>query len=929
MDRYYKSSVMKGKMTIVALSFLTLPALADVPSVGTLGKADLNGSMNVKVEAEASTTILQQMDWLHRTKKVNFVYDSSLDVELNGKYMGPNIQRLSVKKALKALFEKTHILYTVNANYVILKRKQTQQQISTSHTNISHKVQQVQRRHTLSGYVRDENGESLINATIYDLTDGVGTTTNEYGFFSITLPEGEHQLRFSYVGYADEVEKIGLTKDTHYNMSLHIDGKLPEVVVNGDLNSPLLTTQTGKRSFSNKDIKTEFSLMSSPDVVKTLQRVSGVAEGQELASGLYVHGGNGDENLFLIDGTPLYDTNHALGLFSSFNADVVKNVDFYKSGFPARYGGRLSSVVDVRTADGDLNKFHGAYRIGLLDASLQFEGPIIKGKTSYNIGMRRSWMDLLSRPLTKAFSEKDDKLSIGYYFMDLNAKVTHRFSNRSKLDLSIYHGKDSWDVNQDLNDSKADGYQEGSSYNRELTKSQLDWGNFNVALNWNYLFSSKLFANFTAVYSHNRSKLYSLDDDRNIYPQTNSETVWEHLEHGYTSTIYDVGYRTAFDYRPNPRHHIRFGHDYTMHLFRPQTAMQLDYVGNGDVKMDTIRVNSRNRHVGHEWTAYAEDEIYVNKRWSLDMGFNMMLFHISDKNFFNIDPRFALKYQLSNEVSLKVSFTQMSQYVHKISNSYLSLPTDYWVPTTRNLKPMRSYQFAAGVYAQPNRHWILSIEGYYKLSRHLLQYSSWVGIEPPAENWDSQVMDGKGLFYGLEADATYRTNHLTLSGSYTLSWNKRKYEDFYPDWYYDKFDNRHKLNLSLRYAFNKKVSCFAVWNYHTGNHATVPTQLAALPGLPDGEGKYLGSWWGSASYVYAIPNNLTLPAYHRLDLGFDFRHVTKHGHERIWNLSIYNAYCHLNSMYVKVDFDEKTQQFRAKNKGFVPIIPSFSYTIKF
>lgn len=320
-------------------------------------------SLSAKVDA---TTLLQQMEWLHQAKKINFVYDASLKVDVP--YEGPDIQKMPVKKALKTLFQKTEFEYTVNANYVILKRRQ-KQQISTSHTNMNHKAQQVLRRHTLSGYVRDESGESLINATVYDLTYGIGTTTNEYGFFSLTLPEGEHQFRFSYVGYADKVEKIKLDKDRHDDMSLHADGKLPEVVVNGDLNSPLLTAQTGKRSFSAKDIKTEFSLMSSPDVVKTLQRVSGVAEGQELASGLYVHGGNGDENLFLIDGTPLYQINHAIGLFSSFNADVVKNIDFYKSGFPARYGGRLSSVVDVRTADGDMNHFHGPKRQG--DASLQ------------------------------------------------------------------------------------------------------------------------------------------------------------------------------------------------------------------------------------------------------------------------------------------------------------------------------------------------------------------------------------------------------------------------------------------------------------------------------------------------------------------------------------------------------------------------------
>ena len=874
----------------------------------------------------AQPSLHQQMEWLRQTKKINFVYDSSLKVDIP--YAGPDIRKMPVKKALKTLFEKTDIEYVISKNYVILKRSQ-KQQISTFHTNINHKVQQVRRRHTLSGYVRDKGGESLINATVYDLTHSIGTTTNEYGFFSITLPEGDHQIRFSYVGYADKVEKINLSKDIHYNMSLQADSKLPEIVVNGDLNSPLLTTQTGKRSFSSKDIKTEFSLMSSPDVVKTLQRVSGVAEGQELASGLYVHGGNGDENLFLIDGTPLYQINHALGLFSSFNTDVVKNIDFYKSGFPARYAGRLSSVIDVRTTDGDMNHFHGSYRIGLLDASMQFEGPISTGKTSYNIGLRRSWADLLTRPLSSWLSDKDDKLSFGYYFMDLNAKVTHQFNERSKVYLSIYHGNDSWNLKDVMDDSKGDGYQEGQSYYYEKAHSKLAWGNFNVALNWNYLFSPKLFANFTAVYTHNRSRLYVLDDERLIYPSTDKASNIYHLEHRYHSTIDDLGYRMEFDNRPNAFHHIRFGHDFTMHRFRPQTYMQLNYAGNSDAKVDTVSVTGHNRHQSYELTAYAEDEIRLSRHWNVNVGFNLSSFHIGSKMFVNVDPRLALKYQVSQQVSMKASFTQMTQYVHKISNSYLDLPTDYWVPTTDKLNPMRSYQLAAGVYAQPSSHWLFSLEGYYKQSRHLLQYTSWVGVEPPADRWEAMVMDGKGVFYGIEADATYRTDHLTLSGAYTLSWNKRKYEDFYPDWYYDKFDNRHKLNLSLQYAFNKKLSCFAVWYYHTGNHATVPTQIASLPQLPDANGQVSSTWSAGYGYVYAIPNNLTLPAYHRLDLGFDFRHVTKHGHERIWNLSIYNVYCHLNSMYVKIDYDEKRQQFRAKNKAFVPILPSFSYTIKF
>lgn len=288
----------------------------------------------------------------------------------------------------------------------------------------------------------------------------------------------------------------------------------------------------------------------------------------------------------------------------------------------------------------------------------------------------------------------------------------------------------------------------------------------------------------------------------------------------------------------------------------------------------------------------------------------------------------------------------MTQYVHKISNSVLDLPTDYWVPTTARLKPMKSQQFAVGAYAQPNRHWLLSIEGYYKWSRHLLQYSSWTGLEPPADSWDNVVMDGRGRFYGMELDATYKARRLLLQGSYTLSWSKRKFDDFYPAWYYDKFDNRHKINISARWNISKKVSMFAVWSYHTGNHITMPTQYVKMPvGVPDNmpvsetvnglarrDGSstewLMNNWDAGEEFIFERPNNLSLPAYHRLDIGFDFHHTTKHGHERVWNLSLYNAYCHLNSLWVDYQFAHDGR-FIIKNKAFVPVIPSCSYTIKF
>lgn len=794
----------------------------------------------------------------------------------------------------------------------------------------------VERTFTLSGYLRGDNGETLINATVYDLTTGVGTTTNEYGFFSLTLPAGKHRLRYSYVGYREHTAEMVLSRNEQVDLRLTPIASLPEILVVGDRNSPLLNTQTGKRSLSVSDIKTEFSLFSSPDVVKTLQRTSGVAEGVELASGLYVHGGGNDENLFLIDGTPLYQVNHLAGLFSSFNTDVVKNVDFYKSGFPARYGGRLSSVVDVRTNDGNMERHHGLVRIGLLDGALQFEGPIRKGTTSYNIGLRRSWLDLLSRPALALANKnnKEEKITMNYFFHDLNAKITHRFSPKSTLFLSVYSGTDGMKVG----DTYYDYANRGDYSQYDKYSNTFDWGNFNTALNWNYLFSPKLFANFTAVYSHNRFNYNTLEDSRYAASSSGNGVRWEvnHNEHRFRSTIDDMGYRADFDFRPAPRHHLRFGHHFTHHLFKPQTMLKYSY--NGDAyegssaesnAVDTLYKSSRNRHVANEVVLYAEDEMQLSSRWNLNVGFNANLFAVEGKSYMAVDPRLSVKYQVHPRLSAKASCTVMTQYVHKISNSFLDLPTDYWVPTTHRVRPMRSVQLAAGLYANPSRQWLLSLEGYYKTSSHLLQYTNWMGIEPPADRWDTQVSDGKGRTYGVELDAQYHTGNLTLGGSYTLSWSERYFADFYPEWYFDKFDNRHKLQLDLRYRFGKRTSVYASWLYHTGNRATIPTQYAEQPGLPSFNGTSEGLLAPDEGFFYTRPNNVSVPAYHRLDVGFNFTRPTRKGHEHVWNLSVYNAYCHFNTMWVQLRYDADGRRFTAKAKGFIPVLPSFSYTFKF
>ncbi|MBQ4147495.1 MAG: TonB-dependent receptor, partial [Prevotella sp.] len=579
---------------------------------------------------------------------------------------------------------------------------------------------------------------------------------------------------------------------------------------------------------------------------------------------------------------------------------------------------RLSSVTDVRTSDGDMKNYRGSYTIGLIDGRFQIEGPIKRDKSSFNFGIRRSWMDIISEPIFFIVNrKKDEKIHVHYFLHDINGKITHIFNDRSRAYFSIYSSKDMLKSTYEW-----DQIYNGDDYHDiENDETHLTWGNMNMALNWNYQLKSNLFANFSAVYTHNRS-IYEYKEDWR-YGKSGQMSV-THLDREYRSTIYDGTLRADFDYRPNTKNHIRFGGDMTWHLFRPQTQGRYDFSGNEHEEMDSISSHSSNHLTAQELNLYAEDEMRLNDRLSINAGLHATLFHVSGKNFFLLDPRAAMKYQISNKTSLKLSFTEMSQTIHRMSSTYLSMPTDYWVPTTKKLHPMHSYQMAVGLYTQLDKHWFASLEGYYKLSHHMLQYASYGSLTPPAKYWDNFVIEGKGKFYGIEADVRYHNQRLTLDASYTLSWNKRYFKDFYPEWFYDKFDNRHKFNITGRIKLSDKVEMYAGWVYHTGYRTTVPTQITKMPDVPYGNYNYSIQ----VDYNYDQPNNIIMPAYHRLDLGLNIHHTTKAGHERIWNISVYNAYCRLNPLYIDIKQKSDGSAY-LHGQGFIPIIPTASYTIKF
>ena len=444
---------------------------------------------------------------------------------------------------------------------------------------------------------------------------------------------------------------------------------------------------------------------------------------------------------------------------------------------------------------------------------------------------------------------------------------------------------------------------------------KLKWGNTTTALTWNSQFSPKLYATVAGIYSRNISLYDYVEDDR--FFDEGEQTSMNRVERFNHSMIDDIGYRIDFDYRPIVNHHIHFGSNYLYHSYRPQNIVSRDQ-DNGSI----LSNENTNSYKGSEISLYAEDEMTLLPQMKINAGLHYTLYRTDGMTNHSFEPRLAVGYQVSEKAMLKASYTEMSQFAHQLSNTYLNLPTDSWVPSTRKVRPMRSRQFAVGAYMELPLHLRLDVEGYYRTTSRLIEYDGGNNLILPADNWDNLVKSGKGRSYGMELSLAYKENNNIVEMGYTLSWNQQKFKDFYPDWYFSKFDNRHKLNISFRHKFNNRIDAYSAWTYHTGDRATIPTHYANGPSFP----KVSDS--DEPELIYGKPNNITLPAYHRLDVGINFRRFTKRGFERIWNISIYNAYCRMNAFYTRIE-RLPDGSFRGKGFGIFPIIPSFSYTLKF
>lgn len=765
-----------------------------------------------------------------------------------------------------------------------------------------------QSRFTISGYVEDaQSGEKLIAANVYDQRSGQGVVTNTYGFFSLTLTSDSVELTASYIGFQSQTFTLDLRADQNLTFQLDPSVSLEVVEVTAGQSERIEeSSQMSRIEVPVEQIKRIPALLGEVDVLKTLQLLPGVQSGGEGQTGLYVRGGSPDQNLILLDGVPIYNASHLLGIFSVFNADAIRNVTLTKGGFPARYGGRLSSVLEINMKEGNLNEFHGEGSIGLITSKLTLEAPIVKGKTSFLLSGRRTYADLIFRPILKASIEGEgtEDFDVKLHFYDLNAKVQHKFNDKHRLFASAYLG--------------ADVFANKITDQFDRVSGGIDWGNLISSLRWNYQITPKLFANTTFTYSN-----YDIDILANV--EYLNPLNPESFKAKYFSGIEDVAAKIDIDYIPLPQHYIRMGLSATAHKYSPGALSFRSEVDN-EVGLDTL-IGSQTAY-STEYAAYVEDDMQFGAL-RVNAGLHASAFKVENQWYSSIQPRLSLRYLLRNDLSLKASFSTMTQYINLLTSESFSLPTDLWVPSTARIRPQQAWQAAVGAARTLNGQFEVSLEAYYKKMRNVLSYKEGASFLFGFENdWQDKVTQGKGEAYGLEFFFQKKKGRTTGWLGYTLSWNWRQFDEINRGERYPfRYDRRHDISLVINHDLSQKVKLSAAWVYGTGNAVT----LSTFQYPTDRYGTYYSEIESGGD-----KNRFRMTDYHRLDLSISF-HKKKRWGERTWNIGVYNAYYHRNPYFMTVGnkaiFDANGNFVENKRVveevSILPIIPSVSYGFKF
>ncbi|TAL57826.1 MAG: TonB-dependent receptor [Bacteroidetes bacterium] len=773
------------------------------------------------------------------------------------------------------------------------------------------------QKFTISGYVNENGSKELLVGVPINIPEiKNGTTTNPFGFYSITLPAMDSiTLIFSYIGYSPIVKRIKLDKDISLNIDMEPSAKFMKEfeVVAERIAKASQTTQMSKIDIPIQQIKDIPALLGEKDVLKILQLMPGVQKGGEGSAGFYVRGGGADQNLIILDDAPVYNAFHLFGFFSLFNGDALKSVELIKGGFPARYGGRLSSVLDMRMKEGNKEKIQVECGIGIVASRLTIEGPILKNKSSFLISGRRTYIDALIAPIIAAANSGSTG---GYYFYDYNAKFNYDFGEKNRVYLSGYFGKDKFYFK--------------NKFEENVFSGSLGWGNATATARWNHLFNSKLFSNTSAI----------LSDYKFLTKSEDKEGQNSLFSLKYYSGIRDYGLKYDMDYHPSIKHYIRGGLMSTYHHFTIQALTQRDNNSSDG------NINKKTTTEGVESAVYLEDDYKILPKLKANFGLRFSHFYTDGKNYFKPEPRISASYNIREDLAVKASYADMNQYIHLISNTGVGLPTDLWVPATKNLSPQNSKQWATGVAKDfLKQNLAVSIEGYYKLMDHVLGFkegASFLDVESSPDqnetqsfNWEKNVTSGKGGSYGAEFLIQRKSGKLSGWIGYTLSWTQFQFDSLnFGKKFYAKYDRRHDVSLVGIYKVRKEntdtgedgITLSGTWVYGTGNAITLPLSSFAAPTHSPGTNQ--NQWVYDGYSEYTDKNAFRMAPYHRLDFGIQFHKTKKHG-VRTWELSVYNVYNRKNPYFYYITSTSTTGSNVLKQISLFPFLPSVSYNFKF
>ena len=763
-----------------------------------------------------------------------------------------------------------------------------------------------QNNFTISGYVQDNaSGENLIGVSIYEKESFKGTASNQYGFYSLTLEEGNYKIIYSFIGFKTKTKEINLNKNIRLNISLDSDAILTEeITISGEkLDKNVSSSDMSQAKIEVQNIKQLPVILGEVDVLKSAQLLPGIQSGGEGNSGLYVRGGGPDQNLILLDEAVVYNAAHLFGFFSVFNADAIKDINIIKGGMPAEYGGRLSSVLDITMKDGNNKKYEVDGGIGLLSSRLTLQGPIQKEKSSFIVSGRRTYVDVLSKP----FMPEDNAFSgSGYYFYDLTTKINYRISDKDRIYLSGYFGRDVFNFNNSENDIGI----------------EIPWGNATTSLRWNHLFNDKLFMNTSLIFSDYRFEF-------NIAQQEFELKIF--------SGINDWNTKVDFLYQPNQRHTIKFGTNYTYHEFTPGNA-------SGRAGEVVFQPDEIYKQYSNEGAIYFSDDFEVNDILKIHAGLRYSSFQHSgyisfrdyirndfngsDDNYRNIEPRLSFRYKINPTSSIKGAYTQNYQYIHLASTSSVSLPTDLWVPSSAVIEPKFSEQYALGFFKNFKENmYETSIEAYYKDMTNLIEYKEGV---LPEDNTNSSSDDafvfGNGESYGAEFLIKKNKGKTTGWIGYTISKTTRYFDEVnngepFPA----KYDRRHDLSVTATHKLSNSWTLSSVFVYATGNSITLPTERYTIG--------------GNVYTEFTSRNGFRMEPYHRLDIGATYSPKKKKRFQSSWNFSIYNVYSRKNPYFIYFDLEAPDGESgniqdgnitpKAYQVSIFPILPSVTWNFNF